>query len=95
MTHMSIHFGSKKIKEMYWGGRKIKEAWYEGKKVYGSAPAGSYRGEWRIGVDYAVGDTVTYTHGATYTFKCIKSHSSNLDNEPYGGILEALYWEFA
>ena len=31
---MSIHFGGKKIKEMYWAGRKVKEAWYEGQKVY-------------------------------------------------------------
>ena len=31
---MSIHFGGKKVKEVYWAGRKVKEAWYMGKRIY-------------------------------------------------------------
>ncbi|TYR17497.1 BspA family leucine-rich repeat surface protein [Corynebacterium urealyticum] len=35
---MSMHFGGKKVKEMYWAGRKIKEAWYEGERVFSGKP---------------------------------------------------------
>ena len=35
---MSIHFGGKKVKEMYWGGQKIREAWYEGRRVFSGKP---------------------------------------------------------
>lgn len=90
---MSVNFGGKKIKELYFGGKKIKEAWYGGKKVFSSG--GGWRGRWRPGVEYLAGDVVVhspYVPSETYNFQCIKSHTSNVDNEPFKGILESAYW---
>lgn len=96
---MSIHFGGKKVKEMYWGGRKIKEAWYEGAKVYSGVKPGrtpQNMGWWKVGVDYVVGDVVISDTPSSYgsDFRCIKEHTSTSDNKPYYGVSQILYWEF-
>lgn len=81
---MSVHFGGKKIKEMYWAGRKVKEAWCEGKKVYsGGAPP------WKLGEHYKRGDIVD-DYG---TYRCLADHEAATDNRPYRGLLSGVYWE--
>lgn len=88
---MSVHIGSKKIKELYYGGKKIKEAWYGGKKVYSSGPQA-----WRPGVTYRRGDLVTNSprfSTSIYTFQCINDHTSDRDTEPYNGIAESGFWK--
>lgn len=87
---MSIHFGGKKVKEMYWAGRKIKEAWYEGKKVYsGGAPF------WKVGTHYKAGDTVTdyESNGGYAQYRCLADHDAAPDNQPFGGMFRGVYWE--
>lgn len=55
---MPVHFGGRKVKELYLGGRKIKEAWYGGQKVYSSVGSGVY--PWHDRQDYNRGDLVHY-----------------------------------
>lgn len=93
---MSIHFGGKKIKEMYWAGRKIKEAWYEGAKVYGVASNKPIR-PWGFNRKYAVGDRVV-SEGIVY--ECIKAHTSDINdtagstvNRPGSGWDQYTYWK--
>ncbi|MGJ4082010.1 hypothetical protein ACN4DI_01755 [Corynebacterium macclintockiae] len=85
---MSIHFGGKKVKEMYWAGRKVKEAWYEGKKVYSSGyPL------WVLGKDYSKGDMVTVDiYGDIYRFTALVDHYSTSDSKPFFGNMSGIYW---
>lgn len=87
---MPAYIGSKKVKELYYGGKKVKEAWYGGKKVYSSGPE-----VWKSGVYYRVGDRVIGDKAVSHrmTFQCIKTHTSDSDNEPYYGIVESAYWK--
>lgn len=90
---MSIHFGGKKVQEMYWNGQKIKEAWYEGRKVYSAGRGPQHMGPWHINVDYIAGDTVIGGPYGDIKFRCLQSHRSSLDDRPYYGVLESIYWE--
>lgn len=84
---MPAYLGNKKVKELYYGGKKVKEAWYGNKKVYSSGPP-----NWVSGKYYRVGDEVTHTY-RKFTFRCIQSHTSDKDTEPYSGVAESAFWK--
>ncbi|WP_145915060.1 carbohydrate-binding protein [Corynebacterium simulans] len=75
---MSVHFGGKKVKELYYGGKKVKEAWYGGQKVYGAA-GGRIFGKWTTNFNYVVGDRVAH-RGIMY--ECIEAHTSDRGDYP-------------
>ncbi|PZO98549.1 MAG: hypothetical protein DI609_10410 [Corynebacterium urealyticum] len=88
---MPVHFGNRKIKELYLGGRKIKEAWYGGKKVYSLAPPvkpGVY--PWHDEQDYHRGDLV---HLQGIVYKCIQDHQADRGkSKPGEGWDQYSYW---
>ena len=86
---MPVHFGNRKIKELYLGGRKIKEAWYGGQKVYSSVGSGVY--PWHDRQDYHRGDLVHY-QGLVY--ECIQDHQSDRNKaQPGEGWDQYSYWK--
>lgn len=91
---MSIHFGGKKVKEMYWAGRKVKEAWYEGQKVYSAftLPPGNFRGEFQLGVLYRVGDLVKVSNQGANDgiYQATMEHTSSAYDYPWNS---ARRWE--
>lgn len=85
---MPVHFGNRKIKELYYGGRKIKEAWYGGKKVYSSVGSGVY--PWHDRQEYHRGDLV-HIQGTVY--RCIQDHQADSSKtRPGGGWDQYSYW---
>lgn len=91
---MSVHIGSKKVKELYYGGKKVKEAWYGSKKVFSSG--GRIFGKWTKNFNYVVGDRVAH-EGIMY--ECIKTHVSDgsnyygAENQPGYGWDQYTYWK--
>lgn len=84
---MSLHFGGRKISEVYYGGKKIKEAYWGDRLIYSAVP--DYPA-WAASVVYKKGDRVVHDGHA---YEATAPHYSSRANSPWGKA-DSSYWRY-
>lgn len=84
---MPLHYGGRKIGEVYYGGRKIKEVYWGDRLVYSAVPAYP---AWAASVVYKKGDRVVHDGHA---YEATAPHYSSRANSPWDKA-DSSYWRY-